>query len=284
MEHGRPSLTAQRVAMRRAAHQLFDRPTVLQDPIALRIIGPECAAEIRSAPQQFDGKLARRLRAFLVARSRCAEDELAGAVQRGVRQYVILGAGLDTFAYRSPYAPPALRVFEVDHPATQAWKRELLDAAKIPVPESVSFVPLDFEREALAEQLRLCGFRTKYPAFFSWLGVTMYLTREAVLTTLKSIAASTPEGSEAVFDFAIDPSSLSTGQQRALRSMSGPSAAAGEPWQSFFDPRSLAAELRSIGFEQAEDIGPEEINARYFKSRTDELQVGSLAHLMKVRR
>jgi O-methyltransferase involved in polyketide biosynthesis len=132
--------------------------------------------------------------------------------------------------------------------------------------------------------LRLSGFRTGYTAFFSWLGVTMYLTREAVMATMKSIAASTPGGSEAVFDFAIDPASLSPGQQRALQSMSGPSAAAGEPWQSFFDPRSLAAELRSIGFEQAEDIGPGEINARYFSNRTDELQVGSLAHLMKVRR
>ena len=169
-------------------------------------------------------------------------------------------------------------------PSLTAQRVAMRRAAHIAVPESVSFVPMDFERQALTGQLRRSGFRTEDPSFFSWLGVTMYLTREAVMATMKSIAASTPEGSEAVFDFAIDPSLLSPAHRRALQSMSGPSASVGEPWQSFFDPRTLAAELRTIGFAQAEDIGPEEINARYFNNRSDELQVGSLAHLMKVRR
>src|SRR5437763_1184015 len=126
--------------MRRAAHQLLDQPRVLDDSVALRIIGPERAGAIRNEPRVWDSVFAKRLRAFLVARSRYAEDTLAVAMDGGVRQYVILGAGLDTFAYRNPFA--GLSVFEVDHPATQAWKRELLDRNAITVPANITYVPV----------------------------------------------------------------------------------------------------------------------------------------------
>jgi methyltransferase (TIGR00027 family) len=129
MREDRPSLTAYRVALSRAAHQLFDDPRVLDDPLALRIIGTQGAEELRSNRHRCAATPGRYLRAFVVARSRLAEDLLADAVQRGVRQYVVLGAGLDTFAYRNPYPVSLLEVFEVDHPATQAWKRRLLAAA-----------------------------------------------------------------------------------------------------------------------------------------------------------
>src|SRR5512137_207084 len=127
MEENRPSATAQRVAMRRAAHQLLDNPKIFDDPLALHIIGKENASALQTDPRQYETTpLSSYLRAFVAARSRYAEDELAFGVRRGVRQYVILGAGLDTFAYRNPYSEGALHVFEVDHPTTQTWKRERL--------------------------------------------------------------------------------------------------------------------------------------------------------------
>lgn len=283
MEQDRPSLTANRVAMRRAVHQILDDPKVLDDPIALKIIGAQIASEIRATPEKFETAVSRYLRAFLVARSRYAEDELSEAVERGISQYVILGAGLDTFAYRNPYLPSMLRIFEVDHPATQTWKRKRLDDAGIPIPQSLTFVPIDFERQTLADQLRKAGFRTEEPSFFSWLGVTMYLTRDAVMTTMKYIAAATPSGSEIVLDYAIPPSSLSPAHQLVFQALAQRVAAVEEPWQTFFDPHALVTELRTMGFAHAEDIGPEELNMRFFNNRADELRVGSLAHLMKAR-
>src|ERR1700689_2758722 len=155
MLEGKFSRTAHRVAIRRAAAQLLDHPKVLDDPLALRIIGPEAADDLRSNPKEHHA-FSRAFRAFMAARSRYAEDELARAVAHGVTQYVVLGAGLDTFAYRNPH--PELRVFEVDHPATQTWKREQLTAASIPIPPSLTFVPIDFEQQMLADGLAHSAF------------------------------------------------------------------------------------------------------------------------------
>jgi methyltransferase (TIGR00027 family) len=277
MQEGKFSRTAQRVATRRAAHQILDHPRVLDDPLALRIIGCEAAAELRSDPKEHPG-FARAFRAFMVARSRFAEDELARAFAAGVRQYVVLGAGLDTFAYRNPNV--GLRVFEVDHPATQAWKRERLLAAEIAIPLSLTFVPVDFERQTLGTGLEQCGFDTSAPAFFSWLGVTPYLTREACTMTLGWIARM-PAGSGVVFDFAIDPALLNAGQRQALDALSKRVAAAGEPFKLFFDPAKLQDELKNLGFHRTEFLQGKQINERYFQDRADGLCVrGSLGHLM----
>jgi methyltransferase (TIGR00027 family) len=173
------------VAVRRAAHQLFDQPRVLDDPLALPIIGIAAAEKLRTSPKT-QSSIARAFRAFMAVRSRYAEDQLAQAVARGTRQYVVLGAGLDTFAYRNPY--PGLRVFEVDHPATQEWKRGRLQAAGIAVPSSMIYAAVDFERQTLAWGLEQSGFDPKLPAFFSWLGVVPYLTRESCMATLSHIA------------------------------------------------------------------------------------------------
>jgi methyltransferase (TIGR00027 family) len=282
MQEGKFSRTAQRVAIRRAAHQLLDEPKVLDDPLALRIIGSEAAAALRSDPKEHHA-FSRAFRAFMAARSRFAEDELTRAVESGVpqqraTQYVILGAGLDTFAYRNPH--PGLRVFEIDHPATQAWKREQLQEAGIPIPPSLTFVPVDFEHQTLADALASSGLNTSAPAFFSWLGVTPYLTREACMTTLRVIAKM-PEGSGVVFDFAIDPALLNAGQRQALDALSKRVAAAGEPFQLFFDPAKLQHELKTLGFHRTEFLQSAQINARYFQDRADGLCVrGSLGHLM----
>ena len=277
MQEGKFSRTAQRVAIRRAAHQLLDQPRVFEDPLALRIVGADAAAELHSNPKEHHA-FARAFRAFMAARSRYAEDELARAVAEGVRQYVVLGAGLDTFAYRNPY--PSLRVFEVDHPATQAWKREQLQAAEIAVPVSITFVPVDFERQTLEACLAHSGFDFNSPAFFSWLGVTPYLTREACMATL-ALTAKMPVGSGVVFDFAIDPALLNAGQRQALAALSERVAAAGEPFQLFFHPGELQDELKSMGFHHTEFVQGKELNARYFQDRDDGLMVrGGMGHLM----
>lgn len=277
MQEGKFSRTAQRVAIRRAAHQLLDQPRVLDDPLALRIIGSEAEEALRSDPKEHHA-FSRAFRAFMAARSRYAEDELARAVAQGVMQYVVLGAGLDTFAYRNPHKD--VRVFEVDHPATQAWKRGHLQAADIAIPWSLTFVPIDFEEQTLADGLEHSGFNASASAFFSWLGVTPYLTREACMSTLSSIAK-LPTGSGVVFDFAVDPALLNAGQKQALGALSKRVARYGEPLQLFFDPGKLQDELKAMGFHRTEFLQGKELNARYFKDRKDGLLVrGSIGHLM----
>ena len=283
MKENSPSRTAQSVAMRRAAHQLLDDPKVFDDPVAIRIIGRESASALKADPGKFEaGLLSPYLRAFMAARGRYAEDELALGVQRGVRQYVILGAGLDTFAYRNPYPEGVLRVFEVDHPSTQAWKRARLEETGITLPNDLTFVPVDLERQTLEEGLKVAGYDHGKCTFFSWLGVTPYLTAEAVMATLRFIA-SAPPGSGVVFDYAISPSLLTPAQRSVFDRLAQRVASAGEPWQAFFDPLLLKEDLRAMGFGYVEDKGQEEINETYFKNRKDSLRVGSLSHVMIAR-
>jgi methyltransferase (TIGR00027 family) len=277
MQEGQFSRTAERVAIRRAAHQLLDDPKVLDDPLALRIIGEEAAQALRSSPRE-NHDFSRAFRAFMAVRSRYAEDQLAQAVSNGVKQCVVLGAGLDTFACRNPHLD--LHVFEVDHPATQAWKRGQLQAAGIVIPPTLTFVPVNFEQQILADELRQAGFRDSEPVFFSWLGVTPYLTHAAFITTLSFIARM-PSGSGVVFDFAIDRKLLNPGQRIAAAALGRRVAAAGEPFQLFLDPSALQEELKGLGFRRTEFLDREHLNARYFKDRTDGLRVrGGLGHLM----
>jgi methyltransferase (TIGR00027 family) len=269
-----------RVAVRRAAHQLFDAPMVLDDPVALRIIGKDVASRLTTQADEHRGRIARAFRAFMVVRSRFAEDELARAIGRGVAQYVILGAGLDTFAYRNPYADVALRVFEVDHPATQEWKRRLLAAAAISVPSTLTYAPVDFEQHTLADGLAHVRFDPQIPTLFSWLGVTMYLTEEAVDATL-GFVASTPRGGGIAFDYGVAKSRLGWTGRLALRALSHRVAAAGEPFQTFFDPDEIRHRLTSFGFHSITDLGSDELNARYFRDRIDGLCVsGDIGRLI----
>jgi len=275
MQEGRPSATAQGAALLRAAHQLFDHPRVLDDPLALRIVGAEGVAALHADPAAFQTSERRHLRAFIAMRSRFAEDELAQAVSRGLRQYVVLGAGLDTFAYRSP-ASEAPRVFEVDHPATQAWKRQRLREADISIPDSLTFAPVDFEKQTLGAALRAAGVDPGEPAFFSWLGVTVYLTEAAVMETLRTVASETAPGSEIVFTFVPPRSGSRSATARRT-------AALGEPWVTFFEPARLERDLRRIGFTAIEQLTPADANRRYFADRADGLRVGDTGHLMKAR-
>jgi len=283
MREDRPSTTAERAALLRAAHQLLDDPKVLDDPVVLRLIGPEREAALRADPASFEKPELRRLRASIAMRSRYAEDCLGDALRRGVRQYVILGAGLDSFAYRNPFAAGELRVYEVDHPQTQAWKRRRLEEAGIEAPESVAFVPVDFETEKLDRALIGAGFEPSQAAFVSWLGVTVYLTREAALGTLAYVA-SLGRGSEIVFGYVPALASLGERARSVIAAMAERARANGEPWRTFFEPDELVGELRRLGFSDIEDFGPEQAFERYFRGRSDGLRPGSAAHLVKALR
>ena len=279
MIEDQPSRTAHRVAVRRALHQLHDSPRVLDDPVALRIIGSEEAGELARA-ERADPAPGRYLRAFIAARSRYAEDQLAEAVKRGTKQYVVLGAGLDTFACRNPFA--GLNVFEVDHPATQAWKRSRIESAEIAVPDSLTFVPVDFERQTLAQALDQAGFKADEPAFFSWLGVTPYLARETVLAILQWLI-SVCSSNGVVFDYVVPRSSLSPLSRFRFDLLANRVAAAGEPFVGFFDSDQLTGDLKKMGFGHIEDLDTERINARYFAGRSDGLRVAGPGRMMCAR-
>jgi methyltransferase (TIGR00027 family) len=274
-------MTAYRVAMRRAAHQLLDRPLIFEDPLALPIVGPEGRQEIESRPERFETPTRRIMRAFLVMRSRYAEDLLAAAVARGVRQYVLLGAGLDTFAYRNPHAAVGLRVFEVDHPATQGWKRDCLAAAGIGVPPWLTFAPVNFEHELLAAGLARAGVDRSRPAVFAWLGVVPYLTRDTVLDTLRLIAASSAAGSEIIFDYTEPPDRLDPARRAIFDARAAAVAALGEPFITFFEPLPLGETLCGMGYSAVEDADGGLLNARYAHDRADDFRVGGIGHIMR---
>lgn len=281
MHEAKPSRTALRVAMRRAAHQIHDtRPLVFEDPYAIPILPPDARAELQRTPAASRKPFSAAIRAFMVCRARFAEDVLAvGVRDRGVRQTVILGAGLDTFALRNPY--PHLRVFEVDHPATQKWKRKLLAASKLPLPESLTFVPVDFEQQSLRQQLLHAGFDFNIPTATTWLGVVPYLTPEAFAATAR-VLGRLPISSSLVFDYSQPREVLSFTEQLMLDSLSARVALAGEPFQLFFTPVRLGEELSWHNLCVIEDLDGPALNARYLASRTDGVELrgraGRLCH------
>ena len=269
MEIGRASKTALGVAIRRAAHQLVDKPPVLDDPIALRLVGDGYPRLMERAMHP----VGRDFRGFMAARSRYAEDRLAETVACGVTQYVVLGAGMDTFAYRNPF--PTLRVFEVDFPATQVWKRAMLAHAAIGLPRNLVFVALDFEHQTLADGLAEAGLDFNKPAFFGWLGVVPYLTLDAFRSTL-SVVAQMPSKSAVTFDYAVAPETLSPIGRIAFDRLSERVAAAGEPFRLFFTPEDLEGELRRSGFKCVEQVDSGRLNDLYFNDRADGLKLSPL--------
>lgn len=201
-----------------------------------------------------------RMRIFIAARTRFAEDALALAIHRGVRQVVVLAAGLDTSAYRNNW--PGVRVFEVDHPDTQAWKRALLERANIAATALLTYAPIDFEKQTLVQALADHGFDPKLETFFTWLGCTPYLSKEAVWGACAT-AAALPGGAHIVFDYAQPMGSLAHEDRAQLEAAAARVAEIGEPWISFFEPEEVGAKLQSLGFTEIEDIGRSEIGARY---------------------
>jgi len=275
------SRTAYRVALRRATHQLLDVPPVFVDPVAIRILGPETEAALRADPQRFDdSRFGPAMRAFMAIRARFTEQQLAHARAAGVRQLVILGAGLDTFAYRGRLDDPPLAVWEVDYLATQTWKREMLAAAGISVPPQLTFAAIDFARESLADVLANAGFDARAGAVFSWLGVTQYLVPDDVFATLRYVAGATAAGGGVAFDYSVAPHLLGLAERWAYHALGARVRAAGEPWLSAFVPDELVAQLQACGFRAVRDLSPHELRERYLAGRADQLRLGRLARVI----
>jgi methyltransferase (TIGR00027 family) len=253
MQPQEPSRTAWGAARHRAVHQLIEGGRIFSDPLAVPILGGEIeeATENVLRLDRDNEPGTRALRFFIVARSALAEAKLAeGVAEREVTQLVVLGAGFDTFAYRNPVA--GLRVFEVDHPATQAWKRARLEAIAVAPERWPVFAGVDFERESFAERLSEAGFDPRRRTFVFWLGVSMYLTPAAVDATLAAVAG-WPGGGEIVFDYAEPPHDGMSAQGLAARAaLAERVAAAGEPFTAGLEPGVLHARLGELGYAEVE--------------------------------
>jgi methyltransferase (TIGR00027 family) len=258
MKPNEPSRTALMIARQRAAHQVLDHGSILYDPFAIRILREAEKDVFQFAsghPQASIGRL------ITAARSRIAEDALSGAVENGVRQIVILGAGLDTFALRNPHSARQIRIYEVDHPATQAWKLERLAEAQIALPPGLVLVPVDFEGDDAEEKLVAAGFQQNSPAFFTWLGVVPYLTQDAIGRTLDYM--SSIQNSEVVFDYMEPPEAFSEELRQVEKERTEQLKKIGERSDSRFEPADMAAILRSHGFCDLLDINFREIASRF---------------------
>jgi methyltransferase (TIGR00027 family) len=258
MKANEPSRTALMVARQRAAHQLLDHGSILYDPFAMKILREDEKDVLQFANAH---PLASIGRLFTTARSRIAEDALSTAVQRGIRQIVILGAGLDTFALRNPHRAREIRIYEIDHPATQAWKRERLDEAQIALPRWLTLVPVDFEQDDVGEKLAAAGFQQNSPAFFTWLGVVPYLAENAIGRTLGYM--SSIQNSEVVFDYMEPPEAFSEELRQLEKERTEQLKKIDEPSVSRFEPADIEAILRSHGFRVIEDISFQEIASRF---------------------
>lgn len=273
MDEGRPSSTAEGAAIMRALHQKLDgEPKILDDPISPLLVDEQ--SEAYRARLDFLACIPEatrlRFRSIFPMRSRFAEDCLAEAFRAGVRQYVLLGAGLDTFAYRQPSWAIALQIFEVDHPATQHWKRERLTAAGVQIPDNVTFVPVDFEKVALPTALSHAGFDSGVATFFSMLAVSQYLNPVALDETWGFVLRM-PARSEIVFSFTPQDAVLPPDELELVRVLVARFAAMGEPWLSRFLPEQLVGKLTAMGFSRVFHLTPAIANARYFRNRSDGL-------------
>jgi len=287
MTEKQAGLTAIAMAYGRAYHATHDSPKIFDDFLAPALFTPEELAQtdrdwanllqymdpaLDAAHPDPAEKLAWVVRLsngpITLGRSRYSEDSLEEAIKTGVKQYVNLGAGLDTYAYRRAYRRPEgtdeLAIFELDHPATQAIKRERVARAGWEDPRNLHYVPIDFAKESLASALARSPYDPNLPSFFSWLGVSFYLPREVVLETLRSIAAVAAPGSQIVFDYldtdAFDPAKAG----KRMQQMQQMAVALGEPLKAGFDPHTLADVLEPLGLQLVENLDPAAIEARFF--------------------
>jgi methyltransferase (TIGR00027 family) len=246
--------------------QLHSRPWVLDDPYALPLVGPAWSELHTMLGDVVREPVLRRAIAQIVARSRYVEDRLGDSFT----QYVLLGAGLDSFAWRRPDLLRSLRVFEVDHPATQGWKQERVTALALPTSDRHVFVPVDFETETLRDGLSAAGFDWARPTLYSWLGVTGYLAPDAVEATLR-VVSSGAAGSEIVMSYLGTPPFLDEFGAEFLAVLSGLAAQSGEPVDTFFAPSEAEALVERCGLAVVENLDSEELGRRYFAGRPDGL-------------
>lgn len=274
--------TAESCAVIRAAHFLHGiRPLVFEDPIAFELLGP--AARERSINEKQMGLGGGA--GVVLGRARYTDDLLEEAVvQSGVDQYVLLGAGMDTFAMRRHDLLGAIRVYEIDRPETQAWKREHLAQLGRELPTVLEFIPIDFELETVAEALIRSSYRSDRPAFFSWLGVLPYLTEETILRTLESIATVTAAGSEIVFDYRVAMEFVDPQEVALVQAGDQHTAQGGEPKLSFLNPHTFPQDVCALGYELIENLSAKQLGERYFAGRSDGLHPRSHHYYAHFRR
>jgi methyltransferase (TIGR00027 family) len=278
MHEGQASRTAIGAAGHRGAHQVLERGLVFTDPLALGILGQDAEEAVTLAKEKPER---RPLRFFIAMRSRFAEDMARRAMAEGVRQILVLGAGLDTFAYRVEGAED-LRVFELDHPATQRDKRRRLAEARIAEPPHVAYVAHDFEHAGMTEALKAAGLKSSERIFVLWLGVTPYLTKGAVFATLAELAE-LPSGAEVVFDYVNPPDTIEgTATQSFHRAMAERVAASGEPFRCYFETEDLHAGARRLGFTEIEDLDRAALVARYLPDLPGAPRPGSGGHVVRM--
>jgi methyltransferase (TIGR00027 family) len=268
-----PDSTAVRVALWRAMHVRVDSPPhVIEDEIGLRLAAPDEGWERRP---DMDPRGTSGFRAAIVARARFIEDLVAEQVGHGVAQYVVLGAGLDTFAQRRPEIAARLRVFEIDQPDTQAWKRRRLIELGYGIPDRLRLVPVDFEAGAdWWERLSDAGFDPGQPAVVVCTGVTMYLTKDATAATLRRLAKLAP-GSTLAMTFMLPAELVDDADRPALEATKPQAQAAGTPFISFYAPQEMLALARDAGFKDVHHVSGTALAERYFADRTDGLRPSS---------
>ena len=300
MPENQISVTALVTAFSRAYHSEHDSPKIFDDFLAPKLFTPEEYAYLRQSLAKsldfFDPELAAtgpdeaaalarviqiQNGPVTLGRSRYTEDCLEAAIKQGVQQYVILGAGLDTFAFRRPDLLKQLAVFEVDHPATQTGKQQRIARLGFEIPRQLHFVPVDFSSDNLETALRQSGYDPQKTSFFSWLGVTLYLTRRAVCDTLQSIARIASPGSSIIFDYLDTDAFIPERTEKSVQLMQEVVRRAGEPVKTGFDPETFGGFLAEFGFNLTENLGPSDIETLYFKGRTDDYHAKAHFHFAR---
>jgi len=266
MNPGKPSRTAIATAAARAAHlHIYATAHIHADDFALKLIGNLDPAQLREAVQRWRTPSSARMCAYFALRQRYSEDKLQQAVERGVRQAILLGAGLDSLALRRPALAQEITLVEVDHPESQRWKLARLEELRLDTP-GVIYVPVDFGSEDLQQRLVESGIHLDQPTFFSWLGVTQYIDREATDATLNFIAGQ-PPGSELVFTFIVKNELVEAEERAFSAAAADESATLGEPWLTYFDPAELEEHLVELGFNAIERLTPQLAVSRYYASQ-----------------
>lgn len=286
MLEDQPSQTAMATAAMRAAHRLHDDPLLFDDPIAGDLTSESWRETLASGEimEYFERLDLMRIVTQIVGRARFVDDRLEESLASGATQYVLLGAGLDSFAWRRPDLAEKLRVIEVDHPATQKYKRERLTEIGLPVPPNLEFLPVDFETETLDEALRRTSFDPSARTFFAWMGVVSYLTRETMLATVSAVARCSAAGSRLVFDFPIALDLLSEEARAMSKTMDEGTAGLGESRKDKHRPEELRRDVERLGFSRTVELSPADHEALYWNERDDERRTNPQVHLIEFER
>lgn len=284
MKYNQRYSTARATAVIRAMHLLYDYPVVFNDPYALQFTSPAFRriCQSRFFPwllrRNSISKMLRPISAQLLSRAKYTEEKLEQAVAKGIYQYVIIGAGFDSFCLRRPDFSTSLMIYEIDHPATQQIKRKCIIDILGSSPDGVEFLAINLEKRTIADALSDSSFLVKEKAFFSWLGTIPYLSKGAIFTVLRDLASFAAHGSEIVFDYLIPLNLMPQEERRALEKVMRIIERWGEPVKSFFNPGVFPKEVSRLGYQIIENQSPAEQNEKYFFDRSDDLMTHSSAY------